>query len=122
MVPGWWVRPRSLPRPCPMIRLVLRFVGFLVLAVAFAALIVDGTRSIAAGTPAILPLGRTTSALFPDLFVKLHAAIETHVPLLWDPVLVTVLLLPAWLVLGVLGILFIALARRPRPKIGYARR
>lgn len=105
-----------------MLRLFFRSVGVLLLAGAFAALIVDGTRSVAAGTPAILPLGRTISALSPDAFVKLHAAIETHVPLLWDPVLVTVLLLPTWLVLGVIGLLLLALSRRPAPKIGYSRR
>jgi hypothetical protein len=105
-----------------MLRLIFRFVGFLILALAFAALIVDGTRSIAAGAAAILPLGRTMSTLAPDGFARMHAAIETHVPLLWDPVLVTLLLLPAWLVLGAVGILLITLTRRPRPKIGYARR
>ncbi len=112
-----WLQPRS-----PMLRLLLRLCGFLCLAVAFAAMIVDGTRSIAAGAPAIMPLGSTASALFPDLLVKLHAATEAHLPPLWDPVLVTLLLMPAWLVLGVLGILLVAAARRPRDKIGYARR
>jgi hypothetical protein len=105
-----------------MLRLVFRVIGFLGLAVAFAALVVDGTRSIAVGTPAILPLGATVSALAPDLFVKVHTGIAAQAPFLWDPVLVTLLLLPAWLVVGVLGILLIALTRRPRPKIGYARR
>jgi hypothetical protein len=105
-----------------MLRLVFRFIGFLCLAVAFAALIVDGTRSIAVGAPAILPLGATMSALAPDLFVRLQTGIAALAPLLWDPVLVTLLLLPAWLVVGVLGVLLIALTRRPRPKIGYARR
>jgi hypothetical protein len=105
-----------------MLRLMFRFIGFLCLAVAFAALIVDGTRSIAAGAPAILPLGGTLSALAPDVFVRMHAGIATHVPLLWDPVLVTLLLLPAWVVIGGVGIVLIALTRRPRPKIGYARR
>ena len=105
-----------------MLRLLFRFIGFICLAVAFAASIVDGTRSIAAGAPAIMPLGSTASALFPDLFVKAHDAINAHLPLLWDPTLVTLLLLPSWLVIGVLGLLLIALTRRPREKIGYARR
>ena len=111
-----------LPATVPMLRLLFRLVGFLCLAVAFAALIVDGTRSIAAGAPAILPLGGTVSALAPELFVRMHTGIALHVPWLWDPVLVTLLLLPAWLVVGTLGILLIAVSRRRRPKIGYARR
>ena len=106
----------------PMLRLLFRFIGFVCLAVAFAAMIVDGTRSIAAGAPAIMPLGNTASALAPDLFIKAHDAIEAHFPLLWDPALVTVLLMPAWLVVGVLGLLLVALTRPRREKIGYARR
>ena len=105
-----------------MLRLFFRFVGLLVLAGAFVSLIVDGTRSVAARSTEILPLGRTATALAPDAFVKTHTFIETHAPLLWDPVLVTILLLPTWLVLGVVGFVLLALSRRPAPKIGYSRR
>ena len=38
-----------------MLRLTFRLIGFICLALAFAAAIVDGTRSIAAGAPAIMP-------------------------------------------------------------------
>ncbi len=105
-----------------MLRLSFRFVGLLILAGAFVSLVVDGTRSVAARSTEILPLGRTATALAPDAFVKAHAFIETHAPLLWDPVLVTVLLLPTWLVLGVLGFVLLALTRPAAPKIGYSRR
>ena len=105
-----------------MLRFLFRSLGVLMLAVAFAALIVDGTRSIAAGAIAVMPLGHALSTLSPDLFVRLHAGIEARAPVLWDPVLVTILLLPTWLVVGVLAIILIALTGRPRPKIGYARR
>ena len=105
-----------------MFRLLFRFAGLLLLAGAFAALVVDGTRSVAAGTMAIVPFGRTSSALFPDAFLKLHKVVEAHLPLLWDPVLVTLFLLPTWLVLGVLGLVVFAATRRRSPKIGYARR
>ena len=68
-----------------MLRFLLRLVGLLSLAGAFAALIVDGTRSVAAGRIALLPLGRTITLVSPDAFVKLHKAVETHLPALWDP-------------------------------------
>ena len=42
--------------------------------------------------------------------------------MLWDPVLVTTLLLPTWLILGVLGILLLVITRRRPPKIGFSRR
>ena len=105
-----------------MLRFLLRLIGLLLLAGAFAALIVDGTRSVAAGRIALLPLGRTMTIVSPEAFVKLHAGIETHLPSLWDPVMVTVLLLPTWCVLGLLGLVLLALGRPPRPKIGYIRR
>ncbi len=105
-----------------MLRFLLRFVGVVALAAAFAALIVDGTRSVAAGAPAIYPLGRTVSTLFPADFLKAQAVIQAHAPMLWDPILVSVLLLPAWVVLGLMGLVLLALARPPTPKIGYSRR
>ncbi len=85
-------------------------------------MIVDGTRSIAAGSMAIKPLGDIVSEFFPDAFLRARAAIEAHLPLLWDPTLVTVLLMPSWLVVGVFGMCLIALARPAREKIGYSRR
>lgn len=105
-----------------MLRLLFKSFGLLLLAAAFAALVVDGTRSVAAGTPALLPLGRTASALFPGAFLMMHKLVETHAPMLWDPVMVTILLLPAWLVLGLLGVVLLAITRRGTPKIGYTRR
>ncbi|VVB50006.1 hypothetical protein RHAL1_04129 [Beijerinckiaceae bacterium RH AL1] len=102
-----------------MFRFLIRLIGLLLLAGAFAALIVDGTRSVADGRIALLPLGRLITYVSPEAFVKLHAGIETHWPSLWDPVMVTVLLLPSWCVLGLVGLVFMALARPPRPKIGY---
>lgn len=105
-----------------MLRLAFRSVGFILLALGFAALIVDGTRSIAAGTLAIVPLGRSADMLFPGAIAKLKGLVLAHAPGLWDPVVVRVLEAPVWLVVGLLGAVLILLTRRPRPKIGYARR
>ena len=104
------------------LRFLLRVLGLLSLAGAFAALIVDGTRSVAAERLVTMSLGRLVTVVAPDGFVKFHALVETHAPMLWDPVLVTILLLPTWCVLGALGLILMALARPPRPKIGYVRR
>lgn len=105
-----------------MFRLFIRFIGLLLLAGAFAALVVDGTRSLAAGAPALLPLGRTASILLPTGFAKFRSIIETHAPQIWDPVMVTIFLLPTWVVLGAIGLFFLAVTRRRAPKIGYSRR
>ena len=43
-------------------------------------------------------------------------------PVLWDPTLVTILLLPSWAVLGALGLLLLVAGRPRRPTIGHRRR
>lgn len=103
-------------------RLLFRLVGLLLLAGAFTALVIDGTRSVAAGTFTVLPLGRTMTVLSPQGFQKFRLFVESKLPVLWDPVLVTTFLLPTWLVLGVVGLLLIALTRRRSPGIGHIRR
>ena len=113
---------RFLSHGPPMLRLFFRFTGLLVFALAFIALVVDGTRSIAAGRVDVLPLGRAVTLVAPEAFQAIHDAIEVHLPLLWDPVLVTILLLPSWLVLGATGIVLLAVTRRRAPIIGYSRR
>lgn len=105
-----------------MLRLLFRFVGLLLLAGAFAAMVVDGTRSIAAGAPAIMPLDRTMTIFSPGSVERLHGFIDKNAPRLWDPLVAKLLALPVWLVLGGFGLVLFALTRRRRPKIGYTRR
>lgn len=103
-------------------RFLFRLVGLLFLAGAFTALVIDGTRSVAAGQVNVLPLGRTLTILSPAGFQKFQMLVEAKLPLLWDPVLVTIFLLPTWVVLGVVGLILIALTRKRAPTIGYSRR
>ena len=102
-----------------MLRFLVRFAGLLALAAAFAALVVDGTRSIAASalslTPVSLLLGGRVPAQRQALVGKLH-------PLLWDPVTTTFLRLPLWLVLGAAGLFLMWIARRREPGVGYSTR
>jgi len=97
-----------------MLRLLSRFLGFGLLASAFAALVIDGTRSIAAGEVMTTPLGAVAFALFPTKFPLLQPAVERHLhPWLWDPALINLLLAPASALLGGLGsLLFAASLRR----------
>jgi hypothetical protein len=105
-----------------MLRFFFRVVGFLLLAGAFAALVIDGTRSIAGGMLSLTPLGKTIAWLAPEKFERLQPAIDHLNPFLWDPVMVRLLLLPTWLVIGILGTLIMALSQKPRAKIGYSSR
>jgi hypothetical protein len=51
-----------------MIRFLLRFIGLWLLAGAFVALVIDGTRSISAGRLAITQFGTAWDSLHPTSF------------------------------------------------------
>lgn len=105
-----------------MIRFVFRFVGLLVLAAGFVALIYDGTKTIAGSQIYFTRLGDTWNAWNSDSLQKLQPLIERYVGhWLWDPVMLNLLSAPTWGVFGVLGILLILIGRKKRRLIGYAR-
>jgi hypothetical protein len=105
-----------------MIRFVFRFVGFLILAAAFAALLYDGTKTIAGSDIYVTPFQVTWTNFHPASLQWLQPAIERHFPTwVWDPVMMNILAAPTWLVLGVLGALLILIGRKKRPLIGYSR-
>jgi hypothetical protein len=106
-----------------MLRFLFRLIGLIALAAAFVLLVIDGTRSIAQGALSLTRLGQTAAAFFPGQFPRLEPFVRQDVhPLAWDPVLVTLLQAPTSLCVGICGLLLMALARRPPPKIGYSNR
>lgn len=106
-----------------MFRFLIRMMGLILLAAGFAALIIDGTRSIAASNIVVTKFGQTAFALFPKSFPILQPAVERHIhPLLWDPFLLAIFLAPTFAVLAVIGILLIWIVRRRRVTIGYSSR
>ena len=96
--------------------------GLILLAASFAALVIDGTRSIAASSLNITNFGNTATYLFPKTFPSLKPAVEQIHPVLWDPFLVALFILPTFLILAVLGLLLIWMARRRRVTVGYTGR
>jgi hypothetical protein len=105
-----------------MIRFLFRFVGFLILATAFAALLYDGTKTIASSDIYYTPLKDTWANLHSASLQSLQPTIERYLGAwLWDPFVTSILTAPAWLVLGLLGALLILIGRKKRPLIGYSR-
>jgi hypothetical protein len=104
-----------------MIRFLLRFIGLWTLAVAFIALIRDGTRTIAGSAVAVTKLEADWYNFHPNSLQSLQPAIEKHVVWLWNPVIQSILEQPTWLVLGVAGAVMVVLGRKKKPLIGYAR-
>ncbi len=115
-------KPLAIRTRAAMFRFFFRSVGFLLLAGAFAALVIDGTRSIASGMLSWTPLGQTIAWLAPNEVQALKPSIDHFNRFLWDPLMVHLLLLPTWLVIGILGTLVMALTQKRRPTIGYSSR
>lgn len=106
-----------------MLRYIVRTIGLILLASGLAALIIDGTRSIAASKLIVTTFGQTAAYLFPKTYPVLKPAIETNIhPLMWDPFFVALFLLPTCFILAFLGLLLIWIVRRRRVTIGYSNR
>jgi hypothetical protein len=105
-----------------MIRFLFRLTGLVLLAAGFIFLIYDGTRSIAGNMVLMTTLETAWNTLLstgPDVY---RPAIDRlGVPWLWDPVIQSVLKQPTWLVLGILGAIFMLLGRSKKKLIGYVR-
>ena len=90
-----------------MFAFLFRFLGLCLIAAATVAFVADGARSIAAGTLVTTALGKTWYSISPATLNLAQAGVERHVsPFLWDPVILSILQLPTWLPLLVLGALF----------------
>ncbi len=94
--------------------LILRLLGVWLMLLAVVALVYDGTRMLADnGALVFTSLGEHWYSIHPQSLNTAQAGIERHVaPFLWDPVITTILLLPAWVVAGGIGALFYLLGYR----------
>ncbi|MBM3641918.1 MAG: hypothetical protein FJX15_11390, partial [Alphaproteobacteria bacterium] len=85
-------------------------------------LIVDGTRSIAAGRVMVTSVNRGTASVFPGLYQSMQASVEHVSGFLWDPVLTTLMTAPVSVAFGAVGALLILLSHRRQAPLYYARR
>jgi hypothetical protein len=90
---------------------ILRIVAGWCLIVAVMALVYDASL-IAQGVYGLSSLGQHWLALGPDSYNGMRAAVERLHPLLWSPVLTTLLALPAFIVFGLLGAALYTIGRR----------
>lgn len=103
-----------------MLRFVLRFLGILIFAASFIALISDGVRSLAADRVLFTPLGQTWFSLHSGSLNLSQAVVQRYVhPYVWDPMIQTVLLWPTFAVGGVVGILLMLAGSKRRDRLAY---
>jgi hypothetical protein len=99
--------------------MLLRLSAYLFLCVALVAAAFDGTRMIADKDDLAFTSFLTHWQLLdPHSLDAARGAVEQMNPYLWNPLLMTVLVLPTWAVAAGLGLLlYIAGYRRPRPAL-----
>jgi hypothetical protein len=105
-----------------VVRFVLRLLGVLLFAGAFVAVVIDGTRSIAAGR--FLPTSlQTAITLFsPDTVGEIETRM-THVGAWnWEPATLWLLAQPAFVVLGIAGLILLLLGHQKARPLGVPRR
>lgn len=108
-----------------MIAFLARFVGLWLIAGALVALVVDGTKTIAASQLTVTPLGMAWFSISPSSLMATQAFIQQTVEAyighwLWDPLIQWILMLPTWLVLGLLGAWLAYLGRKRHLRTAYA--
>jgi hypothetical protein len=104
-----------------MIRFLLRFLGLLSIALGFIFLVYDGTKSIADQRLYISRVMDAWAIVSEGSLAQLQPTLQRTMPVLWDPVAVTLLDTPIALVLAIVGALLLLLGRKKKPLIGYAR-
>jgi hypothetical protein len=103
-----------------MIRFLFRFLGLWMLAGAFVALVIDGTRSVSASRFISIPVREAWALVDP---ASLEAMQMRFAGGFAEAVLGALLATPFFAFLGALGLIFLFIGRRKRDgRIGYSSR
>lgn len=96
--------------------IVLRFIGALFLLAAVIALAADVTRArTGAPGPIFTSIAKHWADFAPQSLAAAQAQVQSHIhPLLWDPLIASIIRVPAWISLGGMGLLALYFGRRRR--------
>lgn len=101
-----------------MLRILMKLIALLFLALALITAILDITRSIADSTIIITPLGLDWFNFSPGSLNLSQAIVQRYVhPYIWDPVVQTILQAPSWVVFGAIWFLISIATRRRRRRL-----
>lgn len=96
-----------------MFSFLLRGIGFLVLALALIAAVLDLTRSIAASKVLITSFGDLWRGISQATLLNLQQMVETIIhPYVWNPLISSFIALPGWLVLWMVSMLLLWIGKR----------
>lgn len=89
---------------------LIRAVAWLLILAAVAVTVRDGLAWLDTGAWESVPFGQVWFDLHKDSLLLIQPALERHVsPFLWDPVMTSILVAPAWLVFVLPGVVLLAL-------------
>ena len=101
-----------------MFQFLLRATGLVLLAIALVFAILDITRSISASQFVVTALANTIDAMAPGVLSGWREGASSLHPLVWDPVVMTVLTLPTWLVVWFVAMVAMWLGQKTRGRYG----
>jgi hypothetical protein len=102
-----------------MFRFLFRLMATVSLAVAVIMAVLDVTRTIAASRLVLTPLGDSWASVSPSTLDQARSfVVENAHPLVWNPLVTSVLAQPGFAVFGLLAFLLYAIGHRPRRRIG----
>lgn len=102
-----------------MFRFLFRLLATVSLAVAVVMAVLDVTRTIAASRLVLTPLGESWAGVSAATLQSAQTFVTENLhPLVWNPVMTSILAQPGFLVFGVLAFLLYAIGHRPARRIG----
>lgn len=102
-----------------MFRFLFRLMATIALAVAVIMAVLDVTRTIAASRLVLTPLVDSWMSVSPSTLQRAQSfVVENAHPLVWNPVISSILDQPGFVVFGVLAFLLYAIGHRPERRIG----
>jgi len=104
-----------------MIRGFFRLIGLLLLAGGFIFMVYDGARFVADNSLRFTSFGQFWNDLHQSSQQAFRIWLQSISPSLWNSMVKLLLDQPAFVVLGIAGILLMLLFRPRKPLIGYSR-
>ena len=102
-----------------MFRFLFRLLATISLAIAVVMAVLDVTRTIAASRLVLTPLRDSWAGVSSATLESAQAFVSGSLhPLVWNPVMTTILAQPGFVVFGVLAFLLYAIGHRPERRIG----
>ena len=94
-------------------RIVGAIIGWILVLLAFVAAGLDALESVAGGAMRLRPAGEVWYKLDAPSLNLIQAVVERYIwPPLWDPIVLTVLQWPLFLVFGVPGLVLVLLGHK----------